>query len=288
MFLDIHTHAYHPKIAHKVTAQLEEHYGILPIGNGLVEDLIARARRAGLDKVVVLGAATAPAQVVPANNWAISLQRDYEDVYAFGTLHPGYADFEKELDRLERAGIRGLKLHADFQGFRLDAPELFPLLEAASGRFVVLFHVGDALPPEENPSCPAKLAAIHRDFPDLEIIAAHMGGYLHWKWALEHLIGKDVYIDTSSTLSFVDNDLLRALFDRHPRERILFGSDYPLFDPASERVALKRRLRLSDADMEGLLSSGSVFFERPLSVFDGARDREGAGMRPSSLSRRPG
>jgi len=257
MFLDFHTHAYHPKIAHKVVSQLEGHYGIPPVGNGELDDLLARARRAGLDKVVVHGAATAPAQVIPANNWAIALQAGNPDVYAFGTLHPGYPDFEQELDRLEKNGIKGVKFHPDFQGFRMDDPDLGPIFEAISGRFTVMFHVGDRLPPAENPSCPMKLAAILRDFPNLVCIAAHMGGYLHWEYALEHLAGKNLFIDTSSTLSFINPETLAALFDKHPMDRILFGSDYPLFDPGEERVKLQEMMRFSDSDMERLLSSGS-------------------------------
>ena len=48
MYIDIHTHAFHPKIAHKVVAQLEDHYNIKPVGNGLAEDLKERLTRAGL------------------------------------------------------------------------------------------------------------------------------------------------------------------------------------------------------------------------------------------------
>ena len=33
MFLDVHTHAFHPKIASKVITKLEDHYGIEPVGN---------------------------------------------------------------------------------------------------------------------------------------------------------------------------------------------------------------------------------------------------------------
>ena len=76
MFIDIHTHAYHPKIADKVLAQLEGHYGIKPVGTGQIDDLIARAKSAGLDRVVVHNAATSAAQVVPANNWAIRIHRE--------------------------------------------------------------------------------------------------------------------------------------------------------------------------------------------------------------------
>jgi predicted TIM-barrel fold metal-dependent hydrolase len=258
MRIDVHTHAFHPKIADKVLAQLEDHYDIHPLGTGLVDDLIARLRTAGLDKAVVHTAATAPAQVVPANNWSIFLQRTHPELYAFGTLHPGFKDNWRELDRLEAEGIRGIKLHPDFQGFRLDDPALYPLLEALDGRFSVMVHVGDRLPPELNPSCPIKLAQIVRDFPNLTIVAAHMGGYLHWTWALEHLIGKDVYIDTSSCLDFIDDTLLHAIFSRHPRERILFGSDYPLFDPGLELRKLERRLKLGSKDLETLLSTAEL------------------------------
>ena len=260
MFIDIHTHAYHPKIADKVLAQLEGHYGIAPVGTGKIDDLLARAKRAGLDKVVVHNAATAPAQVIPANNWAISIHRDYPEVISFGTLHPEYPDFEGELDRLAKAGIRGIKLHADFQGFRLDDRRLWPIFEALSGRFAVMLHVGDRLPPEENNSCPAKVAAILEDFPELTVIAAHMGGYLHWQYALEYLIGKNVYIDTSSSLSFLDDATLHRIVDGHPRDRILFGSDYPLFDPGDELELLRRRLSLGDTELEQILSTGASLF----------------------------
>ena len=260
MFIDIHTHAYHPKIADKVLAQLEGHYGIPPVGTGQVDDLLARAKKAGLDRVVVLNAATAPAQVVPANNWAIHVHREYPEVIAFGTLHPGYPDYERELDRLWRNGIKGIKFHPDFQGFRLDDRKLWPIFEALSGRFTVMLHVGDRLPPEENNSCPAKVAAILRDFPGLTVIAAHMGGYLHWSHVIEHLLGKDVYVDTSSTLSFIDDDTLRRIVDGHPRERILFGSDYPLFDPGEEIVRLRKRLKLRDRELEQILSAGATLF----------------------------
>ncbi|MFP5221482.1 MAG: amidohydrolase family protein [Acidobacteriota bacterium] len=261
MTLDIHTHAFHPKIAAKVLKQLTDHYGITPVGTGRVEDLLERLDAAGIERAAVHAAATAPAQVVPANNWSIELARAEPRLIPFGTIHPGFKDFEAEFSRLERAGIRGIKIHADFQGFRLDDPALRPVLEAMQGRFTALFHVGDRLPPHENPSCPAKLKAIRKDFPGLCIIAAHLGGYLHWAEALEHLAGTDVYLDTSSSLPYLDDALLRAILDRHSPEMVLFGSDYPLFDPGRELDRLRERLRLSDAALERLLTSGEALFQ---------------------------
>jgi hypothetical protein len=258
--LDIHAHAFHPKIVEKVLKQLEAHYGIAPVGTGLVADLLDRLNAAGIGRAAVHAAATAPAQVVPANNWSIGLARTQPRLIPFGTIHPGFADFEAELSRLERAGVQGIKIHADFQGFRLDDPALWPILEAMQGRFVALFHVGDRLPPALNPSCPAKLAAIHREFPGLTVVAAHLGGYLHWAEALEHLAGTDVFLDTSSSLPFIKDGLLRAILDRHPPERVFFGSDYPLFDPGRELERLRSRLRLTDARLELLLTAGEDLF----------------------------
>ncbi|EPR38670.1 amidohydrolase 2 [Desulfovibrio sp. X2] len=257
MRIDIHTHAFHPKVAHKVVEQLEGHYGISPVGTGTMDDLLARVRRAKFDKVVVFSAATDPSQVIPANSWAIELQKEHPEVVAFGTMHPGFVDMDKEFARLERGGIRGLKFHPDFQGFFLDDPRFLRVMEAARGRFAVIFHVGDKLPPEQNPSCPFKMARLLDRFPETTMIAAHMGGFMHWKWALDQLVGRDVYFDTSSTLDFIPDDLLFEIFERHPRERILFGSDYPLFDPGEEAKKLKARLRLSDDELEEILGAGA-------------------------------
>ena len=247
-FMDVHTHVFHPKIADKVLAQLTGHYGILPVGSGLAEDLLARLDRAGIDQAVVHTAATDASQVVPANNWALSLEAAHPGrIRAFGTMHPEYPEPERELDRI-----------ADFQGFRMDDPRLLDILDMAAGRFSIMFHVGDRPEPEKNPSCPMKLAALHGRFPDLPMIAAHLGGYLHWKWALDCLVGTGVYLDTSSSLAFIDDETLKAIFAGHPRERILFGSDYPLFDPADEAWKLQKRLNLSDSELEEILANGAT------------------------------
>ena len=89
MYIDIHTHAFHPKIAHKAVEHLNDHYDVACAGTGTIVDLLQRERKAGLDRCVVLCAATAPAQVIPANSYAISLQRAYPDqVIAFGMCTP--------------------------------------------------------------------------------------------------------------------------------------------------------------------------------------------------------
>jgi hypothetical protein len=260
MFTDTHCHLFHPKIAQKALTQLENHYGIAPVGTGLLDDLLARADRAGIARVVVHTAATDPSQVIPANNSALELMRRSPRITAFGTLHPDYDDAQKELDRLERAGVVGLKFHPDFQGFFMDDPKFYALMEKIGSRFKLMFHVGDRLPPEQNPSCPIKLARLRREFPGPVIIAAHLGGYLHWSFAVEHLSGLDMYLDTSSSLRVIPDNTLRALLARHPAERLLFGSDYPLFDPSDEIALIEQRLVPLGLKLDDLLAAGTALF----------------------------
>jgi len=262
MYIDIHTHAFHPKIAHKAVDHLNNFYSLTCTGDGTIAHLLERERKAGLDKCVVLCAATAPAQVIPANNYAISLQREHPDqVIAFGTVHPGYEKWEAELERIKAAGIRGIKLHPDFQSFRLDDPRLLPIFEAAQKNFVFEIHIGDQTLPDKNPSCPYKLAAIMRQFPGIRVIAAHFGGYHMWAHSLTALSGgrfENLWFDTSSTTPFATPVLAKKLLNSFPREHILFGTDWPLYDPVEELQRLQKLGRLSDGEMQDIMSNASA------------------------------
>ncbi|AMK11687.1 MAG: amidohydrolase family protein [Pseudodesulfovibrio sp.] len=260
MRIDVHAHAFNPKIARKAVDQLETHYGIRPVGSGDADDLLRHLDKAGLDKAVVLTAATTPSQVVPANDWAIELKGLSPRFIPFGTLHPEYDRNAEELERLAANGIRGLKFHPDFQRFRMDDPKFYDLMSLVDERFICLFHVGDDLPPDENPSCPRKMAALRRAFPKPPMIAAHFGGLKQWEYAMEHLAGLDVYVDCSSVLDFVDDDLLRRLVDAFTPDRILFGSDYPLYDAEDEIRRITQRLGLSDARVEAFLNRAGKLF----------------------------
>ena len=191
------------------------------------------------------------AQVIPANNYAIRLAQDHpEGIIAFGTVHPDYTDWESELARLKRHGIRGIKLHPDFQQFWLDDKRLLPIFDAAQDDFIFEIHIGDKRPPRENPSCPYKMAAIIRQFPRLRVICAHLGGYHQWRASMETLVGRPVWLDTSSSSPFLPPELLQTILRRHPQEYLLFGSDYPLYDPAEEMERLQRKGRLSDTTLD--------------------------------------
>lgn len=257
MSIDVHTHAFHPKVAGKVLEQLHRHYGLNPVGTGLLDDLKARLKRAGIERTILLSAATNALQVEVVNDWVIGLRAD-PMLEPFGSLHPAYAHWEKELQRLEAAGILGLKFHPDFQGFWMDDPRLGPMWETISDRFLILFHMGDRTAPEKNPSSARRLNWLRRNFPALRVVAAHLGGVFQWGHAIEHIVGQDVFLDTSSAIGMISDDDLHTILRRHPSDRLLFGSDYPLFDQSAELRRWQQRARVSDGWIQNLLDRGDL------------------------------
>ena len=77
MFVDFHTHVFHPRIAEKAKMKLAEHYKLFCRCKGTPEDLLLRAGRCGIDHCVALCAATSALQVRPCNAYAGYLQNTF-------------------------------------------------------------------------------------------------------------------------------------------------------------------------------------------------------------------
>jgi len=218
-----------------------------------------------------LVAATKAAQVKPANDWALSLGRYDNDelcrlcgvstapkLIPFGTFHPDDLFWRDEIKRLRAAGCRGIKLHPEFQGIDLADKRLNPFFEEVSGDFIVVIHMGDRNKTPENFSTPKKLAAILNLFPKLKVVAAHMGGYCFWEEALNELAGRDLYLDTSSTIRYIDRGLLKKIISKHGVERILFGSDFPLQAPSEAHKELESLDFLTASMKERILGGNAA------------------------------
>ncbi|MEW6173428.1 MAG: amidohydrolase family protein [Bacillota bacterium] len=251
--IDFHVHFFPESIAGKVVAFLAAHYGIPVNYRGLKEEYLGLARRANVQAAVFSTAATRPDQVIAANDWAIGNRGN--GFIPFGTLHPYAADaeIEAELDRLKAAGIKGIKLHPDFQFFNLGEDRVLSLYERLVPDFVLLTHVGDdEVPHKVNYATPEQLSRVLELFPGLTVIAAHMGGYRMWHRAMDVLVGKEVFFDTSSTLDFLpDGEFVRMARD-HGIHKILMGSDYPFREPGWE-VARLSKLGFGTDELEAII-----------------------------------
>lgn len=266
MLIDCHTHAFADKIADKAVNQLVSYYNIPTNYGGRLRDLLIQANAARLDALVLLVAATKPEQVKPANDWVLSLLktppatlRDRLElsrlprIIPFGTFHPDDPAWRSEIGRLKVAGIKGIKLHPEFQGIDLANPALQGFFEEVGEDLVLMIHVGDPKVSPENFSTPQKIKNLLRNFPKLRIIAAHMGGYCFWEEVLTELAGENLYFDTSSTLSYIRPELFKQIIMKHGSERILFGSDYPLKSPNDELPFFEKCNWLSPTAKEQIL-----------------------------------
>ena len=88
---------------------------------------------------------------------------------------------------------------------------------------------------------PRALRALADDLPDLKLIACHYGGYHRLDEAEEHVVGSRVVLETSwpPTLADLDKERLVAIIRRHGADRVVFGSDWPMADPAAEIAAIR-------------------------------------------------
>ncbi|MEN6641804.1 MAG: amidohydrolase family protein [Armatimonadia bacterium] len=257
MIIDCHTHVFPDEVAQKAVDSIHAFANAIPVAVPTVPALLEHMAHSGVDRAVVCPVATRPAQVRGINDWLMGLED--ERLIAFGAIHPHLEDVAAELDRLEQAGFKGLKLQPFFQNFELDDPALMRLFELVDDRFAVLLHAGDELVPlpEVQPT-PERVAGLLDRFPRLRLIAAHAGGYKLWDEVERHLVGRDLLFDISYTFGIAQDEQLRRIVEAHGYERVLWGSDFPW---QAEDFTLRslREMGLDEEALEAILGGN---FER--------------------------
>ena len=97
-------------------------------------------------------------------------------------------------------------------------------------------------------SRPWQMRKVLEAFPKLVCICAHLGGWSEWAEASKILSAyENAYVDTSSSLYALDREEAAAIIRHYSRERVLFGTDFPMWNPAEE---MKRFLSLNLTDDE--------------------------------------
>lgn len=250
--IDIHAHAFPEAVAQKAVNHIGSHYSIKMYGKGTIADLLESADRSGVDYVVVHSTATKASQVRNVNEWVARHAKG--KFIGFGTLHPDMDDVEGEFERIISLGLRGIKLHPDFQGFKADEAKMDRIYSLIGNRLPVLIHAGDE---HLDGSSPRRLANVLERFPDLTMIAAHLGGFKKWKEAMDCLIGKNLYLDTSSAIQYIDKEFASKLIKTHGTDKVVFGTDYPSMYHEIELKAFYR-LDLNDQEKEDILYNNAA------------------------------
>lgn len=258
MIIDMHAHTFPDALAARAVAQLSARAGVPAYTDGTCDGLHASMQRAGIGMSAVMPVATKPSQVRAINAWAVEMNTRYADLVCFGVLFPGAEGWEAEIAQLRADGIRGVKLHPDYQDFFVDDPAALALYRAmADAGLILLLHAGVDIglpPPIHCP--PERLARALDAVPELTIIAAHMGGYAQWDDVERYLAGRNLYLDTCYTLPDLGAERMVALIRAHGAERVLFGTDSPWKDQAADVAAL-RALPLTPEEQTAILGENA-------------------------------
>jgi predicted TIM-barrel fold metal-dependent hydrolase len=247
--IDSHAHIFPDKIASKAVWSIGKYYNIPMSGKGTVSDLLNGGSKIGVKRYIVHSTATKADQVTSVNDYISGEKNAHADFIGFGSLHPDYHAIAEETDRIISLGLRGIKLHPEFQGFNVDDASMMPIYAAAEGRLPILIHMGDA---NKDSSSPERLLKVLKKYPKLTVIGAHLGGYQKWESACETLAGMNLYFDTSSSLPFLKPETAVNIIRKHGVDKVIFGTDYPMWVP-EEELSRFMNLPLTDREKERIL-----------------------------------
>ena len=249
--IDAHAHIYPDKIASKAAVAIGDFYHIDMDCNGSVAGLLKVGQEGGVSRYLVHSVATTPHQVTSINRFLLEQIKLHPEFIGFMTLHQDLTEDEiaSEVDFCIQNGFHGIKLHPDFQKFRIDSPEAHKIYDVVNGRLPILFHTGDKRYDYSNPY---QLSSVAKEYPHSYFIGAHFGGYSVWDQAEKYLPGhKNLFVDCSSCFFAMRDEEIRHYIRLFGADRVLFGTDYPMWKVKPE-VDRLLSLGLSDDEYEAI------------------------------------
>ena len=240
--IDAHCHIYPDRIAHKAVEAVDNFYPSLPKDplDGTCKTLIRTGKENGITHYIVHSVATTPHQVSSINRFISEAVLSSDGAFTgLGTMHPDLEDIPAAMEELVSLGLHGVKLHPDIQRFAADDPRIMPVYEICEAKGLpVLVHTGDYRYDFSNPP---RIAHILRTFPKLNFVGAHFGGWSVWDKAAKTLSGFDnICVDCSSSMNYLGDSKSKELIGVWGEDRVLFGTDYPLWHQRQDIEALLR------------------------------------------------
>ena len=196
------------------------------------------------------------------NAWTCQLAQEHPQLIAFISLDPGMGEgpLLAEVDQAVAQGARGIKLHPASQRFHPNDRRLWPVYERAQALGLpIISHSGAFMyDPKNDFAHPRYFADVLAAFPKLTLVLAHAGWGAHATAIELARTYPNAFFDCCAIVNGTEPsppmsdeeavNLLRAL----GCDRVMFGSDYPWFDPLLDSQRLQR-LPLTDAEKRSIL-----------------------------------
>ena len=237
------------------------HFYDLPSSlDGKISTLLEHGKKAGIEHFIVQSVATTPKQVSSINNFiADSVAASDGHFTGLGTLHPDSEDMEADVNEIIALGLKGVKLHPDIQKVAIDDPRMHKMYALCEGKLPMLLHTGDYRYDFSNPN---HMIPILEQYPNLTVIGAHFGGWSIWEEATQKLCKYNNFlVDCSSSLYAITPEKAKELIHIYGVERVLFGTDYPLWKPEDE-IERFMKIDLTEEEREAIFytNAAKLFF----------------------------
>jgi predicted TIM-barrel fold metal-dependent hydrolase len=206
------------------------------------------------------------------NQWTCEVGRDHPPLIPFIGLDPSMSEAEllAEIEARHAEGARGIKLHPAAQRFYPSDVRLRPVYDRAQTLgWPIIFHSGAfALARPGGPGrsdhamlkhFPELLAA----FPRLTVVLGHMGfGDSETAAAIAGDFPNAMFdccfvINGTDPAPTISDDAAAAAIRQVGANRVMFGSDYPWFDPALDAARIQR-LPLTDVEKRSVLHENAA------------------------------
>jgi uncharacterized protein len=259
---DVHVHLFAPEViaARDAYVEKDEWFRLLyadPKSRMVpFERVLEEMDRTGVDVSVVFGFAFRDQGLCrEANDYVLEAMRAHPGRFVgFACVSPEEPGAVAELERCLEAGMRGAgELFPDGQRFDLrDSSGLDRVAELLTERGLALaLHSNEPVGhvyPGKGDNTPGPCFDFARRHPALDIIYAHMGGglFLYELMPEVRKVLARVHYDTSAVPYLYGPEVYALAATAAGREKILFGSDYPLLSPArylAETAELEPGLR---------------------------------------------
>lgn len=246
MIIDFHTHIFPDRIAKGAIGALSTQGHIPPHTDGTAAGLRAAMRDAGVDMAVNLPVLTKPTQFDSVCRFAEEMNENLDTprrILSFVGMHPRMEDACERLYELRERGIRGIKIHPDYQGTFIDDEAYVRILACAKSLgLITVTHAGlDGAYVGQPIKCtPTRVLRLLDRLGGYDrLVLAHLGANAMYAEVMDTLAGERVYFDTAYSLHDTSREDVLRLVDKHGDGRILFATDSPWRNIREELTRLR-------------------------------------------------
>ena len=168
-------------------------------------------------------------------------EQSSQRIYILSVFNPKYT--QESIVALERMTRKpylvGIKIHPSMHGVDAESDKYESVWNFASENdLTIMSHTWSISPynPVQKYSTPLKFEKFVKKFPNVRFVMGHFGGRGDGRNEAMQLINDypNVYGDFAGDI--YDYELIENLVASVPSDRILFGSDYPWFDPKANTL----------------------------------------------------